>query len=342
MITQKNLVIDIPPAGTTAPPDVAGLLWCPITPAVSPDAEAARAHTLTWLTRAGIITSQSQRTYVDAMRLDLYAARVAPTLRGPSLDLFCDWIVYTTQLDDHLGTDDPDTIHPTVRRLVDVLDHDDPELACKSDDPFVLALGELWEQCQPIPQPWRRQLADGWSQWIEAYLTEATWRRDRLWPSLARYRETLRTTSAAVPFTRLSEHLAGLYLPDPVLNSSTITAMRALVPDHTMAVNDIHSARREAAAGDHLNGVFITQHEYGCTRDEAVHSLVDRANETMRHFHRLTLTLPDASTDLALNAEECGAVQTWSRLLGHWLRGNLDWHQQDTHRYHADIQPLGT
>ncbi|MCC2277726.1 hypothetical protein LKL35_20215 [Streptomyces sp. ET3-23] len=339
MITQGDPAIEIPAVPLRT--DVRDLLWCPFVPAISPDAAQARAHTLAWLTRAGIITSAPQRAYVDAMRLDLYAARVAPALRGPQLDLFCDWIVFTTQLDDHLDSNDPAAIHPLVRQLVGVLDHDDPDRASAAEDPFVTAFGELWRQCGHIPQPWRRQLADGWAQWIEAYLTEAGWRQARLWPSLARYRYTVRTTSAALPFTLLSELLSGIWLPDRVLNSAALNALRVVVPDHTMAVNDVFGAPREALTGDHLNAVFITEREYRCTRDQAVAMTIDYANAAIRHFLRLVDALPRTCDDLRLTAAERESVRRWVSGLQHWLRGNLDWHTTDTHRYATGIRPLG-
>ncbi|MER5784290.1 terpene synthase family protein [Streptomyces mobaraensis] len=96
---------------------------------------------------------------------------------------------------------------------------------------------------QRTPLPWRH-----WGQWVEAYPTEASWRHARLWPSPTRFREFVRSTSAAPAFPLLSDHLSGLYLRASVLNSSFVTALRALVPDHTMAVDDVYSARREARA----------------------------------------------------------------------------------------------
>lgn len=160
MIAQTNEAIEIAQVPTTV--DLHALFWCPYESRVSPDVEHARRHTLAWLTKAGIITGPAQRGYVDAMRLDLYATRVAPMLNGPALNLFCDWIVFTPQLDDHLSTDDPATIHDLVYDLTAVLDHDDPHRVPPGPDPFLPAFADLWERCQHIAQPWRRQLADLW------------------------------------------------------------------------------------------------------------------------------------------------------------------------------------
>ncbi|MET9378651.1 hypothetical protein ABZX98_31705 [Streptomyces sp. NPDC002992] len=42
------------------------------------------------------------------------------------------------EIDDHLGSDDPETIEPIVRQLIDVLDRDDADLV-HSTDPFIPA-----------------------------------------------------------------------------------------------------------------------------------------------------------------------------------------------------------
>ncbi|MFE4670779.1 hypothetical protein ACFRI7_38270 [Streptomyces sp. NPDC056716] len=340
MITQVNTAIRIDPTPSTLDPR--HLFRCPYPSQISPTAEQARQHTLDWLTNQHIINSTRQRSYVDAMRLDLYAARCAPQLDDEKLELFCDWIIYTTQLDDHVDSDDPAAIDATIRHLVAILDHDDPDQAQSDKDVFVVAFGDLWRRCQVIDQPWRRQLADRWAQWLEAYLTEASWRRDKLWPSLARYREIVRITSAALPFPLLSDHLSGLYLPDRILNSSPITTMRALIPDHTMAVNDVFSAPREALTNDHLNAVFIIQHEYGCTRDEAVQAVVASADDALRHFQYLEACLPALCRDLPATPTEQADTLRMASNLKHWFSGNLAWHQHDTARYANGIQPLGT
>ncbi|MGW2602137.1 terpene synthase family protein [Streptomyces klenkii] len=340
MITQKNPPISLDPTPTGLDPGE--LFPCPWEARVSPDAEKARRHTLGWLTRFGIITGERQRGYVDAMRLDLYAARVAPYLRGAELELFCNWIVFTTQLDDHLSTDQPSTIAPLVHDLVAVLDHDDPHCLPAAPGPFLRAWADLWKRCQHIPQPWRRQLADLWAQWAEAYLTEARLRAGRLWPSIDRQRQLVRITSAALPFPRLSDHLAGLHVPDRLLNSHHVTGMRMLVPDHTMAVNDVYSADREAAEGDHLNAVFITEHEWGCSREEAVRAVADRARETLQHYQHLESSLFLAAQALDATSAEQDQLTDMARHLRHWFSGNLAWHQHDTHRYATGIQQLAT
>jgi hypothetical protein len=339
VITQDNPPINLDPTPTRL--KIRELFWCPYEVQVSPDAEWARQQTLAWLTDFRIITHPRQRTYVDAMRLDIFAARCAPQLRRTELELFTNWIVYATQFDDHINTDDPSTIEDTIRQLVAVLDHDDPDRAQSSTDAFIPVFGNLWQRCQGIDQPWRRQLADRWAQWLEAYLTEASLRQQRLWPSLARYREIVRVTSAALPFPLLSDHLAGLYVPDRLLNSSAVTAMRALIPDHTMAVNDVFSARREAASGDHLNSVFITEREYGCTRDEAVRSVIDRANDALRHFQYLEAHLDDLCGHLNASDIERTQLRRMTCYLRHWFSGNLAWHTTDTDRFNTDICQLG-
>ncbi|RLU81830.1 hypothetical protein CTZ27_32020 [Streptomyces griseocarneus] len=339
MIEQHNGTIRIPRGGGTV--DVPSLFVSPYPSDVSPDVEHARRHTLAWLTRRGIITDREQAAYVDAMRLDMYAARVAPQLTGAELNLFTDWIVYTTQLDDHVDTDDPARIEPVIRAMVAILDHDDPGRGARSPDVFVAAFADLWSGCQHIPQPWRAQMADRWAQWLEAYLMEAGLRRDRLWPSAARYRETVRWTSAAVAFPLLSDHLSGLYVPDRLLNSSEVTVMRALVPDHTMAVNDAFSAWREETAGDHLNSVFVLQHEYGLSRDEALERTGHRAGEVMRHFMHCEDRLPTLCADLDAGEEEQRLLERMSGYLRHWFAGNLAWHVHDTARYRRAIEPLG-
>lgn len=313
------------------------LFWCPFESLVSPDAALARRHSLEWLTRFGFINDEDDRRYVDSFQMDRFVAGCAPLLRGSDLELFSDWGMFTVLIDDHLDTDDPSGIRDEVEQLVRILDTDDPDNIAPDASPSVRILADLWRRSQEIPQPWRRQFADRWAQALEAMLVEASWRRDRLWPSFARYLELRRNTITVQALLRLTDHLNGIRLDDRVLNSSGVTGLRVPFIDHFALVNDVYSFPREASRGDHLNSVFVIEKEYGCTRGEAVTMVVRRADDSLRYFLRLEQTLPMTCDDLGLGAEERTEVTRMACSLRHWFRGNLDFYRAGNARYTTGI-----
>ncbi|MFF3228814.1 terpene synthase family protein [Nocardia suismassiliense] len=289
----------------------------------------------------GIVTDSDALTYVDAMRLDLYAGRCAPRLDGDRLELFCDWVLWTVLLDDHLDGLEPDRLRDRILVLVRLLDRDDPEYLPPDAGPFPRGLSDLWTRMQDMPDRWRLRLADRWSEWLECYLIEADWRARRWWPSPARYLQLRRISSAVHPFLQLTDWLHGTCLDDRILESGQISALRQCVNDHTMDVNDILSHQREHQAGDHLNAVFVLQHAHRCTRTEAITLVAQHATDTLTHHRWLEHNLDVISTDLRATSQERQDITAMAQSLREWIRGNLDWHLHDTGRYAGTLRALG-
>ncbi|MFI9503640.1 terpene synthase family protein [Nocardia sp. NPDC052566] len=272
------------------------------------------------------ITAVVHPERVESWRLDLYTARVYPAIRGETLELLNDWIVWGTVLDDYVETNDPAEIAPLLRDVCTVLRCDIPEPAPPGAHPLLAGLADLTARtlCS-MPEGLRARTTQDFVAWITTYLEDATHRRQQFWLTLWSHIERRQHTSAMFPYSDLSEHTYECHLTERVVCSGIFKALRIVATEHVGLLNDVYSCHREESRGDNHNAVLVAERHFGYSRESAIEHVITLVDERMRLF--VALREASATCTAEFTPDECAGLRRMAEALGHWIIGNLDWHE---------------
>jgi len=310
-------------------------LWCPIPPAVHPQAAALEDHAIDWMTRFGYITSARQELAARGAQFGTLAARVYP--RGPfEVAAFgCDLMIWLFLTDDEY-------VERAVeqQRQLDYARHvlrsthilrDPGELPAgipAGETHHALALRDLrrrWSRLAPGEQVLR--LVDGIAEYLAASGAEVIFRSLKAMPSLAEYtsmREAaigLRSVCFVVTEMTALSPLPGQLFSQPRIQRIARSAARL-----NGWTNDILSGIRELRWPGAINLITVLAREHGCTHQEALGLAARMHAEETRTFLELAGREREQGCDPRVDAYLTG--------LAAWTRGNLDW-SRITGRYHV-------
>ncbi|WP_432068843.1 isoafricanol synthase [Streptomyces sp. C10-9-1] len=303
---------------------------------LSPHAERARRHTLTWLLETGMLDGDAATAEYDALRLERLMAYFYPDAKATDLELAADFnawfFIFDDQFDGSLG------LRPwAVERLVDLLGRTmdpagplprpRPEPGRDGTEPsLVRGFRDIWlRSTTGAPAAWRRRFRGHWLAYMAAHRDEALNRSATVLPGLDRFLEVRRHSIGVQPCLDFTERCGGYALPDALHGGSPLREMRQITSDVVIFVNDIVSLGKELAAGDVNNSVVVLREELGCTLDEAVERIARRANTCCARFAELAAALPGTLGAAGVPAELRGHVEHYVEGMGHLMAGNLAW-----------------
>lgn len=323
-------------------PDLAGrasLFEIPVGVAVSPDAEAARRHTIQWLRRFGVFEGDAAIAEYDALRLDRLSAFFYPRAVGAELALANDlngwFFVFDDQFDGELGYR-PEAVARLVDSVVRITREPlgSPVPPCPAGaNPLLASFRDLWRRINAgMPRVWRDRFRDHWCGYLEAHKREARDRTGTPLPSLAALLSVKRHSVGVQPCLDLHERFGGFALPPAVHHGGPLAALREATDDVVIFINDIVSLDKELAAGDVHNSVILHRELTGCTLDEAVRHVARLANDRFRRFEELAARLPSVLAANGASAELLRHAARYTDGMRHVMAGSLAW-SLETSRY---------
>ncbi|MER7787337.1 isoafricanol synthase [Streptomyces sp. NPDC097640] len=323
------------PPATTGP---AALFGFPASDRISPDAEAARRHTIRWLSRYGVFQGDESVAEYDALRFDLLAAHFYPGETGSDLALgndLCGWyFVFDDQFDGELGCRPQE-----VSRLVDAVfrvteEPEDPAGTAAEHTPggpLVESFRDLWRRIHHgMPRVWRDRFRHHWTEYLLSYHREALGRTGSRPRSVEAVVALRRHSIGVQPCLDLNERFGGYALPEAVHGGFPLAQLRKATDDVVVFTNDIVSLAKELAAGDVHNSVLVQRELAGGTLEEAVRHIARLADARYRWFEDTAARLPALLA--GAGADTLRHVAHYVDGMRHVMRGNLAW-SFETARY---------
>ena len=296
-------------------------LYCPIEPAIHPDAHEINAAGLDWMSKFNVFGCQSNwERYVSA-NPGMLPARVMPNAPiGPALQAAANLLFWLWAFDDS-ECDEIGAGHSAgdlVLQLCALARCGEAPIGLTSANPFIAALADLRCQLEQVASP--VQVAR-WCSSMQAYFLANTAvaiqnSRGEV-PDLDTY-VSLRIHSGAVkPTLMLLDVADGYELPASQLECPAIWALNEMVCTLVGWDNDLLSYHKEVLRGgaDH-NLVTVLQREGGYSADEAVCQSLAMRDRVLCLFLRL-------HCQVARDADP--GLRRYLSGLSSWIRGHLDW-----------------
>ncbi|MEU8828367.1 isoafricanol synthase [Streptomyces sp. NPDC048636] len=326
----------------------AALFDFPASAGLSPDAEAARLHTVQWLSRFGVFEGSEAVAEYDALRFDVLTGLFYPGARGADLDLGNDlvgwYFVFDDQFDGELGHR-PETV---ARLVADVVRITEEPLnapgaplareACGNDGgggydgpggPLLASFRDLWRRINSGRSPvWRARFRHHWLEYVHSYHREALERTGSGggMPRSVDAVLALRRHSIGVqPCLDLNEPFGGYTLPDALHGGRPLAAMREATDDVVVFTNDIASLDKELAAGDVHNSVIVRRERAGGDLEDAVRHIAGLANARYRWFEKTAARLPRMLSRAGVAAPVRRDVESYVDGMRNVMCGNLGW-----------------
>ncbi|MEU1791669.1 isoafricanol synthase, partial [Streptomyces sparsogenes] len=309
----------------------AALFGFPPADLISPDAEAARRHTIQWLSRYGVFQGDASVAEYDALRFDLLAAYFYPGETGADLALgndLCGWyFVFDDQFDGELGCR-PGEVSRLLDAVVEVT-REAGEPAGRAaghaaEGPLVASFRDLWRRIhEGRPRVWRDRFRHHWMEYLTSYHREALDRTGSRPRSVEAVVALRRHSIGVQPCLDLNERFGGYTLPDALHGGFPLAQMREATDDVVVFTNDIVSLGKELAAGDVHNSVIVQRELAGGSLEEAVRHIAGLADARYRWFEETAARLPALLA--GTGAETRLHVGHYVDGMRNVMRGNLAW-----------------
>jgi hypothetical protein len=298
-------------------------LHCPISPRVSPHADAAQDWLNGWVRQFGLPLDErgleqfagasfaryAGRLYPDASPLDLRTVTALFTWffllddacdgspGGPPLDVggLRDGVV-------RLLCDGPQAWHPAFT------------------GPLRRMLADIWPAVQGrMSASWRERFISAVAHHLDGVMVEVRNKAAGHRPSIAEYVELRRATSAAYVSYTLIEFVTGKPVPDAVYHHPWVREIAATGNDLLSWFNDLVSLERDVATSGEHNLVLAVACTEGLSIGDAIHEVAGRWQDQMNRFAQLRAAVPSFGPPM----DE--ALRHYLDGVGHSVRGTIDW-----------------
>ncbi|XVQ07391.1 terpene synthase family protein [Spirillospora sp. CA-255316] len=316
-------------------------LWCPIPPAIHPQAVQVEEHLIQWLTHFGYITSPEEEQAARACGYGVLGSRVFPLGPVEITTFGAELIVCTFLLDDEYMERAPMQGRQidyarNILKFTQILREPD-RLPGGIPDNEVKYHASL----QDLTQRWRRMVPPEqmlrWRAGVEEYFMatgpEVIYQVEQAQPTLEEYislrESSVLQRSACFVIIEMSgvAPLPGHLFCQPRVQRIARTASRIIA-----WTNDILSGPRELLWPGALNLIAAIAEEHDCTYQDAL----DLAAQMHREETRIFLDLVEDERRHGCDPR----VDRYLTGIAHWIRGNLDW-SLTTSRYSAGATATG-
>jgi len=296
--------------------------YCPIEPAMHPEADLIEKRVTAWLDGSGLYASAVDRAWLLAINAAELMARVFAGGMTERVALSAEWLLWglgavdDTQLESvaaSLGTDG------AVELLCRLLRFMETPGAAAGTRGNLRALGQIMAALRGAATSVQVQrFIAAHRHWLLGTLWQMSNAARGVVPDLDSYAIQRHATIGVQMFMTWSEITAGEEIPGPELYDP---AMRAVIESASLVNgwdNDILSYPKETIRDQDStqNVVTVIARQYRCPTEQAITESVAMRNRVMGLFLRLAeMTRPGASS----------AMRTYIDDLGRMLRGNLDW-----------------
>ncbi|MEU4803910.1 hypothetical protein [Actinosynnema sp. NPDC023587] len=313
----------------------------PFPRAISPDVSAVHPDSMAWLRGHGMLRSDAAARRVDGWRLTELAGRFFPDARGADLRLGADVMGFFFLFDDQF--DHPGGLRAeavAVSKELLRLTSRPAGPAPAGAGPVVTAWADLWDRsCRGMSAAWRVRAAREWRRYFVGNLEESVAREAMPGDSVEDYLRLRATSIGTTPVYDLCERTQHFEIPDEVLHSHHVQAMRDLATEIVVLCNDVASTIKESARDDALNAVLFLERR-GARRGPAVARVRRMVDDRLAAFQRLSGRTSRICAALDLTAEQRDRVDRYVRTaLVSVVRGNYDWQRRSARFSVGDARP---
>lgn len=314
------------------------LIQYPFPSRINPLVTAAHEHTTNWVYSYDLLKTNEAKARFAKAKFAWLAARAFPDADLHELCIIADFNTWLFMLDDQC--DEAQTgkksvyLKSIISGLMDILRYNQ-SVSLTKGGALAAALSNIWDRMRAISRPaWRIRFIRSMEEYFSSCLWEADNRAAGQVPSVADYIAMRPYTGALFADVEAIEIIEKVYLPDHILQQSTIKRMVLACNNIVCWSNDLFSCYKESQQGDVHNLVLVLAHEQNLDLQEAIDETIRMHNEEVALFVALEKQLPMFHTSLD------AAVERYISVLRSWITGNYDWSMKDTGRYSRLIAEL--
>ncbi|MFF8289618.1 germacradienol/geosmin synthase [Streptomyces sp. NPDC016309] len=314
---------------------------------LSPHLDDARAKSLEWAGRMGLLDDIWDEELMAGFDLALCSAGLDPDATVEELELSAEWLTWGTYGDDYYPSAfgrprDLAGAKLYNERLMACLTVDAPEAGTAGAvSPMERALADLWGRTAgPMDPGARASLRAAVGGMLVSWLWELHNQAQHRVPDPVDYVEMRRLTFGSDLTMSLARLRHEHDLPRELLRSGTVRAMENAVADYAALLNDLFSYRKEIEVeGEVHNGVLVVRSFFDCDYPAGVRIVDDLMRGRLRQFeHIKSIELPLLGERLGLDGTGRAALAAYVRELEDWLAGILHWHRNVRRYRDEDIR----
>ncbi|MFG3351895.1 germacradienol/geosmin synthase [Streptomyces sp. NPDC048001] len=316
---------------------------------LSPHLERARAASVAWAGRMGLLADIWDENKLRGFDFALCSAGLDPDAMPEELELSAEWLTWGTYGDDYYPvvygrSRDLPGAKAATERMKQCMTLEDPEAgAALAVSPMERSLADLWARtagpmAPPARSAFRRAVAVMLDSWLWELHNQALHRV----PDPVDYIEMRRCTFGS----ELTMFLARLRhegeLPARLFASGPMQSLEHAAMDYACLLNDLFSYRKEIEyEGEIHNAVLVVGTFFDCDHPTAAAMTADLMDARLREFlHVKEHELPVLCEDFGLDGDARAALGAYVGELEDWLAGILNWHRR-ARRYREEDLGVG-
>ncbi|WP_410655735.1 terpene synthase family protein [Amycolatopsis sp. lyj-112] len=322
---------------------------------INPHLEAARAHSMAWAGKMGMLDSPSPSgdvvwTEQALAKMDyaLLCAHTHPDCDGPSLDLVTDWYVWVFFFDDDFlaqfkYTRDTAGAKAYLDRL-ELFMTGTGETPPEPENPAEAGLEDLWARTIPsMSEAWRKRFVTS----THNLMVESLWELDNIdrgrIANPIEYIQMRRRVGGAPWSANLIEYAVGAEVPDKVAATRPMEVLRDTFADAVHLRNDLFSYQREVREeGENSNAVLVFEKFLDCSTQEAAELTNDLLTSRLQQFENTALVeVPALLVEHDVPLLDQVGIGLYVKGLQDWQSGGHEWHARSS-RYMNEGTVSGT
>jgi germacradienol/geosmin synthase len=304
---------------------------------LSPHLEHARAESIAWARRMGLLADVWDEAKLTGFDLALCAAGLDPDATPEELELSAEWLTWGTYGDDYYPvvfglSRDLEGARLCNERLKACMPVDEPAAgAAVAVTHLERSLADLWARTAgPMPQGSRQSLRDAVDVMLDSWLWELHNQAQHRVPDPVDYIEMRRLTFGSDMTMSLCRLRHEGELPPELFAGGAVRGMENAAMDYACLLNDLFSYQKEVEyEGEIHNAVLVVQTFFDCDRRTAAEMTAALMHSRLDQFlHAKEHELPLVCEEFGLDASGRAALGEYVRELEDWLAGILNWHRK--------------
>ncbi|MEV4332718.1 germacradienol/geosmin synthase [Streptomyces sp. NPDC049597] len=302
---------------------------------LSPHLDDARARSLAWAGRMGLLNDIWDEAKLAGFDFALCSAGLDPDATAEELELSAEWLTWGTYGDDYYPL-----VHGRARDLVGArlsnerlkacMPVDEPEAgAALAVAPMERGLADLWARTAgPMSPGARLSLRRAVDVMLDSWLWELHNQAQHRVPDPVDYMEMRRLTFGSDLTMSLARLRHEGELPPEICASGPLRGLENSAADYACLLNDLFSYQKEIEyEGEVHNAVLVVRKFFDCDYPTAAAMTDELMRSRLRQFlYVKEHELPLLCEDFGLSEEARAALAAYVRELEDWLAGILNWH----------------
>jgi Terpene synthase family 2, C-terminal metal binding len=292
---------------------------------ISPDAEAATAVHLDWVTRLGLLPATAARESYIAWDVGAGGARTYPHARGADLVLGVDMLGVCALFDDSFDEADSQERKGAARDVL--MGPHGPDGSAAARSPILDASADVWHRTtNTMSSPWQARVAGHGQRAITAMVDEADLYRRKAVPNFdaAIQLQGHLATAGGVQLD-LVERIGHYELPHEFFHLPGIQAIFDNCQRIAGICNNAVSLEKEEACGQYLNLVLLLETQRGLSRPQALAETQVMVRELSQEILRLRAVALAQCRHLGASPDQEESTQRYINDLCIFVRGYVDW-----------------